>query len=422
MAEPLGLDRWRGPEYARLFAAARRALEKQSPAVPDAALSGRVSVGEPDEKERRALIGITGRHQMAGVKRMTVDLAELDAVLRSSAGLSLVQVLERVQGRPLRYRCVERAELDAARTALLEQARSSPLYEECEWYRGWLAGLDGAALTRLVNQGAQQRLDDAVRVLESVERNAGAAPLLLPVLAERATGDTKALSGGSALAALVLGALAVREGEAPPRRAEQERALWDACGVVADDLASRVLVLNLPARGAGLGEWLTSAAGYGTPLQVTLHQLAAHPISVHVFEVFICENPAVLRRAAGELGPACPPLLCTEGRPSTAFHRLARILTVAGARLRYHGDYDWPGLSIADQVIRAHGARPWLMEQGQYRRHARPGEHALPLRGKAVPAEWSPGLSAALVELGIAVYEEAVADELLADLGRAGAR
>jgi hypothetical protein len=102
---------------------------------------------------------------------------------------------------------------------------------------------------------------------------------------------------------------------------------------LADDLASRVLVLNLPAEGEGLGEWLTGAARYGTPFQVTLHQLDAHPIQVFCPQIFVCENPAVLRRACAELGPACPPLVCTEGRPSGAFHRLAGLVVGAGAEL-----------------------------------------------------------------------------------------
>lgn len=54
----------------------------------------------------------------------------------------------------------------------------------------------------------------------------------------------------------------------------ERRDLWDRAGVLVDDLASPVLVLNLPAEADGLGEWLTGAARYGTPFQVTLHQLA----------------------------------------------------------------------------------------------------------------------------------------------------
>ncbi|WP_239065201.1 hypothetical protein [Streptomyces sp. S4.7] len=50
--------------------------------------------------------------------------------------------------------------------------------------------------------------------------------------------------------------------------AESRRELRDACDVIVDDLASRVLVLNLPGTGQGLGQWLTDAARYGTPAAV----------------------------------------------------------------------------------------------------------------------------------------------------------
>ena len=71
-------------------------------------------------------------------------------------------------------------------------------------------------------------------------------PIALPALAAEITGDTKALNQGSAPATLVLRALALRAGVARPASAAQRRDLWDLAGVLVDDLASRVLVLNLP--------------------------------------------------------------------------------------------------------------------------------------------------------------------------------
>jgi uncharacterized protein (TIGR02679 family) len=124
----------------------------------------------------------------------------------------------------------------------------------------------------------------------------------------------------------------------------------------------------------------------------------------------------VLRRAAQVLGPRCPPLLCTEGRPSTAFDRLARILRAGGARLNYHGDFDWDGIDIANGVIARHGAQPWLMTEADYRAGARPIGEAVALTGRRRPTPWDPGLDAAMDEIGVALYEEAVTDSLLASL------
>jgi hypothetical protein len=44
---------------------------------------------QPDDGERKALIGITGMHVPAGVKRMTVTLADLDATLSAATGVGL---------------------------------------------------------------------------------------------------------------------------------------------------------------------------------------------------------------------------------------------------------------------------------------------------------------------------------------------
>jgi uncharacterized protein (TIGR02679 family) len=413
-SEP-SLDRYRGPGYLRLLAAARRSLERTG-----GQLTGRISITAPDDAERRAVIGVTGVHQPPGTKRMTVLLSELDAALSRATGLDLAGVLAAL-GEPLRNRPAETAMLADARACLIAVAEGSPLNESCPWYRTWLSGLstDGT-LTRLANTGDTTALGQAVRVLEHLAaRPADAPPVALPALAAHITGDTKALNHSTTLATLVMRALALREGVVRPASAAQRRELWDLADVIADDLASRVLVLNLPAQGDGLGEWLTGAARYGTPFQVTLHQLGTHPIRLSSARIFACENPAVLRRACAELGPACPPLICAEGQPSTAFHKLARIAVAAGSELAYHGDFDWPGVAITAKVIDRHGARPWRMTAGDYLSGVKAGETAVALKGDPVPTPWEPGLRETMHATGRAVYEETVADQLLADLSGA---
>ena len=424
-----GVDRYRGPEYRRLLAAARRSLERTG-----GALAGRIGVADPDDAERRAIIGITGVHQSAGTKRLTVSLEALDAAVSRGTGYGLVPLLTELGG-PLRNRPVAAASLAASRAGLVALAEASPLYLSYDWYRQWLGELrqDGT-LTRLVTLGDDRPLGQAVRVLEFLDGHpaggglagaapagaglagpgqAGAGPIALPALAAQITGDTKALNHGTGLSTLVLRALALRAGVARPGSAAERRDLWDRAGVLVDDLASRVLVLNLPAEGEGLGEWLTGAARYGTPFQVTLHQLTAHPIQVSCPRVFACENPAVLRRACAELGAACPPLVCTEGRPSTAFHRLMGLAVGAGARLWYHGDFDWPGVAIAADVLARYGGRPWRMSASDYRSAASEGVR---LTGEPVNAPWDPELLEAMCAMGHAVYEETLGDQLLADL------
>jgi uncharacterized protein (TIGR02679 family) len=405
---------YRGEEYRRLLAAARRSLEQSG-----GDLSRSIGVAEPSDAERRAIIGITGVHRKNGAKRLEVRLDALDARLRDALGTGLIEALPVITGAPLRNLPEDRAQAAAARAHATGILTNSPLHDAHPWYAAWAARLtrDGT-VTRLADQPGTSQLTHAVRALEYLEdRPPDAPPIPLPVLADTITRDTKALNKGT-LATLVLRALAEKAAVPPPSRAEETRDLWDRFGVVVDDLASRVLVLNLPARGVGLGAWLTDAARLGTPFQVTLHQLTTLPIEVDATVMYICENPAVLRRAAEHLGPACPPLVCTEGRPSTAFHRLARTALIGGASLRYHGDFDWPGIEMTGQILRRYEARPWRMSADDYRQAVSQEIEHIPLKGTPRATAWDADLAVAMTETGVAVYEETCLDALLADLGR----
>jgi uncharacterized protein (TIGR02679 family) len=409
-----GASRYRAAEYRRLLAAARRSLERTG-----GELAGSVSVPQPTDAERKAAIGITGQYRDARTARVTVRLADLDGAVRETTGRGLAELLAELGG-PLRDRPAERGALNASREAAISAAQASALHGRCGWYRDWLAEIAGdGTLTRLINQGEQARLGQAIRVLEHLAGRAG-QPVLLPALAADITGDTKALNHGTILSTLVLRGLAVKTGAGRPAGAQDRRDLWEASDVVVDDLASRVLVLNLPASGRGLGEWLTGAARLGTPFYVTLHQLMTLPLAVGGALVHVCENPAVLRRAAAELGAGSTALLCAEGRPSTAFHQLAGVIVDGGGELRYHGDFDWPGIAIASSVIRRHAARPWRMTAADYAAGVRADTEHVRLAGTPQPTPWDPGLAAAMTATGRVVYEESVADALINDLSSPG--
>jgi uncharacterized protein (TIGR02679 family) len=52
-------------------------------------------------------------------------------------------------------------------------------------------------------------------------------------------------------------------------------------------------------------------------------------------------------------------MICTDGMPAAAQNRLLSQLALAGAQLRYHGDFDWAGLHIGNYVMREYNACPW---------------------------------------------------------------
>ena len=399
-----------GPEFRRLLERARRSLERTG-----GELSGWVSLSHPDDAERKAIIGITGQYRDTRTTRITVRLADLDHAVRETTGRGLPELLTDMAG-PLRDRPAERSALAGARDAVVRAAEASSLHASCGWYRDWLTEItrDGS-LTKLIRAGEQARLGQAVRVLEYLAGRAG-VPVLLPALAADVTGDTKALNHGTMLSTLVLRALASKTGTGRPGTAGERRELWEAGDVVVDDLASRVLVLNMPAEGHGLAEWLTGAARLGVPFYVTLHQLMTLPLTVRGTLVHACENPAVLRRAAAELGAGSAPLICTEGRPSAAFHQLADAVVNGGGELRYHGDFDWPGLAIASSVMRRHGARPWRMSAADYLAGVRADAEHLQLTGTPQPTPWDPELGELMAATGYVLYEESVTDALISDL------
>jgi uncharacterized protein (TIGR02679 family) len=403
------LARYAGPEYRRLLDAARRSLERTG-----GSLSAAVTVKQPDDAERKAIIGITGQYRPEAAIQIAVRLADLDAAVRETTGRGLVDLLERI-GPPVRDRPADRRRLADGREATVRSLENSFLNGR-DWFQVWLTEIvaDGT-LTKLVNAADADRVGQATRVLEAIEQRA--EPVQLAELAAATTGDTKALNHGTTLGTLVLRALAIRVGTSRPSTTEQRRELWDSCGVIVDDLASRVLVLNLAARGDGLGEWLTDARTRGVPFYVTLQQLIAMPVApLAATTVHVCENPAVLRRAAADLGPRSRPLICTEGQPSTAFHRLAAAVANASGALRYHGDFDWPGIAIANSVIRRHNASPWHMSATDYQEAIREDADHVKLSGIPQPTGWDPVLADAMIATGRAVYEESVADPLIADL------
>ena len=82
-------------------------------------------------------------------------------------------------------------------------------------------------------------------------------------------------------------------------------------------------------------------------LHATLAQIEEGGAVWRAGDVFVCENPTVVRAAQRALGAACAPLICTGGWPSAAVTGLLAQLRAAGARLRSiaHGGGGVPPIS-----------------------------------------------------------------------------
>ncbi|WP_165978610.1 TIGR02679 family protein, partial [Actinomadura darangshiensis] len=348
-----------GPDTAWLVRRVRSRLERGTP------LTGKVTLAGAAPSERRAVELLLGRRAGTGTS-LSVSLAEVDRVLRTSGASphGLAAAVESLDG-PVRDLARESAETAAAWAAAF-----APLDEALcarPELAGWRARLDATGLVRRLAPGPAEAAE-VLAALAAVVRRLPSPDIPLGRFAAETCGHAHALDDGP-LATLALSSARALTG-LPFRSdggAESRRETWAAVGVHLDELSSTVLCLGLPGDPhSPTGRML--AAMRGEPVSLTLRQLRRHASPVDAGVVRICENPVVVAAAADALGPSCPPLVCCNGRPSTAVWRLLELLAEGGAEFLYHGDFDWGGASIAAAVHARIGWRPWRYDTTAYRK------------------------------------------------------
>jgi len=396
-----------GDDLARLRKRLRRHFERVALDAPP----GTLRLGEVSPREYDALASLMGRRPRPA-SSIQIDVAVIDMAL-SRAGIapSLKAALESLDGRIL-HLATARAEALARWSAVVEGARHPGLAQLLRTPRG--LGL----LKRLVRQDVDAAAcvrDNADLVLRRLpSQGQPRAQIAAEIL-----GDAHALDGGQPAATLVL---AVLRKDAPigleasevDLLEEDDRTLWARAGVLVNELARPALFLNLPTRAGS-----TLGGEAGEPAHATLRKLLRLPPALAVAgrSVYVCENPNLVAMAADRLGPRCAPLICTDGMPAAAQRTLLAQLLRAEASLLYHGDFDWPGLRIANFVMRFCGARPWRYSAADYTSSVdcTPGQT---LAGAPTVADWDASLAPAMQERGVAIPEEALAAVLFEDLNK----
>lgn len=379
-------------------------------------LVGKIQLNHATPNERAAIDKLMGRLPTQG-SSLTVDLDRLAKTLAHAKA------------------CERLEEAVVVIVGPITDERSLSRSREEEWEHLWqkaLARVGGnAAALRWINDlkasGLLKRiagrelhvakvlLDQATSIVEQVPFPA----IRLAELAASKTGNSHALDRGQPLAALVIRFAQQIDKSSRWKAAAERRDAWEVLGVLCDEVSAPVLVLNLRADGESLtGRALNLHAAGGEPYRISVRQLRRHP---PVFDpvwcgpvVFVCENPTIVDVAANKLGSSCRPLVCVDGQPKTASRLLLDCLTKAGIQVRYHGDFDWDGIRIANTIIRRHGATSWRFNSSDYVDAAEP-EH--PLKGDPVAAEWDADLANLMVQVGKCVHEENVLNTLLIDLG-----
>lgn len=360
--------------------------------------------------ERQALEGLLGRPARTAAS-MRLSRAELDAALsRAGVAESLHAALELLDGPLENLKATRIAQQRAWRQVVADVTEPR--------LRAAVADPVGLAVLKRLARSDTGRSAALLAQAERVLARLPARGLPLAHLAAAVLGDAHALDAGQPVAALVLRACRKDAGESAPGDPEASyRDQWAALGVSVNELAAPALCLNLPAaEGTPAGALAARAKMLGEPVHLNLRTLLRDPPAWQVAgrRVFVCENASIVAIAADRLGTRCAPLVCTDGMPGAAQQTLLRQLAACGAQLHYHGDFDWPGLQIGNFVMRAFGALPWRFGAEDYDSAPAIGRG---LEGdKAVVASWAGELSQAMAKRGVAVHEEAVDAQLLADL------
>lgn len=377
---------------------------------------GRVTVRAGNRATRHALSDLLGVPVTSD--RVRIDLAALERRLVDRARYpSLAAAVESAIGRRLRDRPAERAARATRRQLPIEHARSRLHEPWVEEWLGWLSGSGALARTADGMELVHQAVEVLTAVLDGHEQSVSRVEV-----AARLLGDAHALDEDTVLHTVVVRGLAAACGRPAPTGVAERRALWEQYGVHADLLSSTCLTVGLrprtgarPAAGAGTLSRLAEAADAGDPVHLTawdLRRIDGTPVTAAT--VVVCENPRVLEAIAQRHGGGVP-VVCTSGQPSTVVVEVLGWLTASGCELRYHGDFDWPGIAIANRLVGQCGVVPWLMGADDYEAGVTGAGPAL--AGNPVEPRWDPELGAAMRAHRVAVHEEAVLDDVLGALG-----
>ncbi len=376
-----------------------------------------VLVLEPQSRaERQALGALLGTTVTRA--RVRIDLAALDERLKQRSGVGgLEAVLTLRAGRDLEDRPALRTARREARERPLNLARA---LVDAAWADYWADGLRRAGLLTRHPDAERVVRDAAVVLTELTATEAPVATQSRVELGARLLGDAHSLDRDRLVHHVVVRGLAAAAGSPVPDDARTREELWQSFGVEPDLVSRTCLVWGLRLVDAGpLAARLAAAADSGDPLHLCEWDLRRTPSFTPEpgTRVLVCENPRVLE-AMADVGLEGWAGVCTSGEPNLVVDRVLSRFARHGVELRYHGDFDWPGVAIANRAVARYAVRPWLMFADDYLAAVLPGGPELV--GRPVEPVWDAELGAAMRHQGQALHEESVLAELLRAMATAG--
>lgn len=417
--DPRLIRRLGGDELAELRQRLRRHFERYG-RDPEKSVFHLTKLSTVEYEALALLIGLPPR----STRSVRIDIARFDAALQE-AGIanSLQEALETLDG-PIVNRAEAKAELQSRWTSVTDGHGLHPSLH------AWLQGSSAVGLLKRVSKQETQTAHLLLQQAHVVLQRLPAQGLTRAQLAADVLGNAHALDNGQAVATVVLAALQhsanTEERERPPleetedeadgarRPSERVRDIWARSGVLVNELARPALFLNLPVRTPS-----NAPAAAGEPGYLSLRRLLRTPPAWDVEDqvVYVCENPNIVSIAADQLGAACAPLVCTDGMPAAAQRVLLKQLSDAGAKLLYHGDFDWAGIHIANNVMKLCEARSWRFGAEDYLLAVKSlATKERDLEDVRIAASWDSTLVESMRLEGVAIAEEAVVSKLIDDL------
>lgn len=182
---------------------------------------------------------------------------------------------------------------------------------------------------------------------------------------------------------------------------------WTQLGVHRSLVSGAALTWRLPLIGSEpMATVVRACDDMGVPFVVTRLALGSLDFDGDA-DVLVVENPRVLEFAA-QVG-ASTPIVCANGNPSATVNQVIDSLLAAGARLRYHGDFDVAGLAMSTRM-HLRGVEPWRMTAADYLEALHDADRqgvALPVdRSPCEPTPWDPPLQAVFDDDRRIVHEE----------------
>jgi uncharacterized protein (TIGR02679 family) len=358
-----------------------------------------IQVSKLNQTERAALASLVGRKSGVATS-ITIDVGTVDQALSDARiAPSLRTALELLDG-PIVHRETELSRIRDRWASVLAGCSHIDL----------IAYLSSPANFGVLKRLSGNQPDSAsliCRQAEDILRRLPAAGVPRAQIAAELLGDAHGLDSGRPVATLTLAVLRSRS----PIDTDDDRDTWAAVGILVNELARPALFLNVPCSGL--------AVSPGEPQYASLRLLARRPPDWAVASrpILVCENPNLVAILADQLRTACPPIVCVDGHLGAAQRTILKQLKESGADLRYHGDYDWPGISIANYVIAKYGAVPWHFSAADYAAKSAP-QLAMPLSGRPVISSWDADLTTAMIKTGIKIEEEAIAERIIDLLGK----